>query len=73
MVLNPPIEQLYSALTEMVVLEKRIQRTAANLHGGISAHPAALAPLTLTLSPMGREDKSQTCVCPSMKPISRYL
>ena len=41
MVLNPPIERLYFTLTEMVVLEKRTQRTIANLHGGVSAHPAA--------------------------------
>ena len=41
MVLDPPIERLYFALTELVALEKRIQRTIANLHGSVSAHPAA--------------------------------
>ena len=41
MVLNPPVERLYLALAAMVVLEKRIQRTIANLQGGVSAHPAA--------------------------------
>ena len=40
MVLNPPIERLYFALTEMVVLEKRIQRTVADLREVASGHPA---------------------------------
>ena len=41
MVLGPPIERLYFALTELVALEKRIQRTIANLHGSVSTHPVA--------------------------------
>jgi len=41
MVLNPPIERLHLALTALVALERRIQRTIASLHGGVSAHPAA--------------------------------
>lgn len=41
MVLNPPVERLDFALKEMVALEKRLQRTAANLHSGVSAHTAA--------------------------------
>ena len=41
MVLAPPVEQLYCALTEMVALEKRIQRTIADLHDDVSGHPAA--------------------------------
>ncbi|MAF54264.1 MAG: hypothetical protein CL694_14790 [Chloroflexi bacterium] len=41
MILNPPIERLYFALTEMVALEKRIQRTVAGLRGDVSDHPAA--------------------------------
>ena len=41
MVLDPPIERLYFALTEMVVLEKRIQRTVAGFRGDASGHPAA--------------------------------
>ncbi len=41
MVLDPPIERLYFALTAMVVLEKRIQRTVAALRGDASGHPTA--------------------------------
>ena len=41
MVLNPPVERLYFALMAMVELEKRIQRTVANLRGSASGHPAA--------------------------------
>ena len=41
MVLNPPIERLYSALMEMVVVEKRIQQTVADLREDASGHPAA--------------------------------
>ena len=39
--LNPPIERLYSALTAMVSLERRTQRTIADLHAVVSAHPEA--------------------------------
>ncbi len=39
MVLNPPIERLHLALAALLVLERRIQRTVANLHGVASAHP----------------------------------
>ena len=41
MALNPPIERLHLALTALVALERRIQRTVANLDGGVSAYPAA--------------------------------
>ena len=41
MVLNPPIERLYFALSEMVALEKRLQRTVADFRGDASGHPAA--------------------------------
>ncbi len=41
MLVNPPVERLHFALTEMVALEKRIQRTIANLHVGVSAHSPA--------------------------------
>ena len=41
MILNPPIERLHLALTALVKLEKRVQRTTVNFHGVISAHPAA--------------------------------
>ena len=43
MLLNPPVERLHFALTTLVVLERRIQRTIANLRGGVSSHPAARA------------------------------
>ena len=38
---NPPIERLHFALTELVVLERRIRRIANDLHGNVSSHPAA--------------------------------
>ena len=41
MILNPPIERLHLALTALVELERRIQRTTADLHGVISSHPDA--------------------------------
>ena len=41
MVLNSPIERLYLALNNLSALERRIQRTIANLLDGVSAHPAA--------------------------------
>ena len=41
MVLNPPVERLYFALTAMVALEKRIQRTVADLRKVASGHPSA--------------------------------
>ncbi len=41
MVLDPPIERLHSALTGLVALERRIQRTAANLDEKVSAHSMA--------------------------------
>ena len=41
MVLDPPVERLYFALTGMVVLEKRIKRTVADLRGDALVHPAA--------------------------------
>ena len=41
MVLDPPVERLYFALTGMVVLEKRIKRTVADLRGDASVHPAS--------------------------------
>ncbi len=41
MLLNPPVERLHFALTTLAALERRIQRTIANLHGGASSHPAA--------------------------------
>ena len=54
MVLNPPNERLYIALTELMVVERRIQRTANDLHGRVSSHPA-------TQELLGRlEDMSST-------------
>ena len=41
MVLDPPIERLHSALTGLVALERRIQRTAANLDDKVSGHTMA--------------------------------
>ncbi|MDP6453899.1 MAG: LuxR C-terminal-related transcriptional regulator [SAR202 cluster bacterium] len=41
MELNPPIERLHVALTEMVALEKRIIRAISSLLGDVSAPPAA--------------------------------
>ncbi len=41
MVLNPPVGRLHFALIEMVILEKRIQRTVAGLRGNASGHPEA--------------------------------
>ena len=41
MVLDPPIERLQLALTALVALGRRIQRTIANLHAGVTAHSDA--------------------------------
>ena len=41
MILDPPIERLHLALAALVELERRIQRTTADLHGVISSHPDA--------------------------------
>ncbi len=41
MVLNPPIERLHLALIALVALDRQIQRTIADHHGSVSAHPAA--------------------------------
>ena len=60
MVLNPPVQRLYFALTEMVALERRIQRTIADLHGGVSSHPAALD-LLARLEAMARTHRDALC------------
>ena len=41
MVLNPPIERLHLALTGLVALERRIERTIVDFQGRVSDHPAA--------------------------------
>ena len=38
---NPPIERLRFALTQLMAVERRIQRTANDLYGYVSSHPAA--------------------------------